>query len=138
MMRFCQVCNNLLYPRENRESKKLEYYCKSNPCTFVEKHISGSCVFRNELIKDQSTRLEVVLSDNNKDPTLNRTKAGQGITCANCGHDEAVFFLADQTTKSIALQLIFVCCNSACGYKWMGSDGATAAPAAAAAMDTGK
>lgn len=118
-MKFCAVCNNLLYPKENRATRKLEYICKSSPCVYVETDIEGSCVFRNEIIKDQSTRLEVVLSDNNKDPTLNRSKKGENITCAQCGCDEAVFFLADQTSKSDRLQLIFVCCNGACGYKWM-------------------
>jgi DNA-directed RNA polymerase II subunit RPB9 len=88
MMRFCKECNNLLYPRESRERKKLEYACRP-PCTYVDRNIEGSMVFINELIKDSSTRLEVILSDVNKDPTLQRTK---DIQCVNCGHNEAVFF----------------------------------------------
>lgn len=126
MMKFCAVCNNLLYPKENRATRKLEYICKSSPCVYVETDIDGSCVFRNEIIKDQSTRLEVVLADNNKDPTLDRSKKGGSVTCAQCGQQEAVFFLADQTSKSIALQLIFVCCNDACRYKWMSPMGEAA------------
>lgn len=121
MMRFCNVCNNLLYPKENKAQRKLEYVCKSNPCTYVEKEIKGSCVFRNELVKDLSTRLDTILSDVNKDPTLDRTREH---TCAQCGHDESVMFLAEQTPKATALQLIYVCCNSACGYKWMGDENA--------------
>ena len=65
MMRFCQSCNNLLYPRENRDTRKLEYACRA-PCTFVERNIEGACVFRNELVKDSSTRLDVILSAVNK------------------------------------------------------------------------
>ncbi len=64
-MRFCQSCNNLLYPRENRESKTLEYACRP-PCTFVERNVDAMCVFRNELVKDSSTRLDVILSAVNK------------------------------------------------------------------------
>jgi DNA-directed RNA polymerase II subunit RPB9 len=65
MMRFCQSCNNLLYPRENRERKSLEYACRP-PCVYVERDIYESKVFVNELIKDSSTKLEVILSDVNK------------------------------------------------------------------------
>ena len=130
MMRFCSTCNNLLYPRENKATRKLEYVCKSHPCTFVEKEIEGSCVFRNEIVKDMSTRLETILSDVNKDPTLDRTKE---FTCANCGHKECVMFLAEQTPKATSLQLIYVCCKSSCGYKWMGGANDKAA---ATAMET--
>lgn len=70
MMRFCQSCNNLLYPRENREAKRLEYVCRP-PCTYVDRNIVESKVFVNELIKDSSTKLEVILSDVNK--VLNST-----------------------------------------------------------------
>ena len=53
MMRFCKECNNLLYPRENRDRRKLEYACKA-PCTYVDRNVTGSCVFMNELVKDSS------------------------------------------------------------------------------------
>ena len=60
------------------------------------------------------TRLEVINSDVNKDPTLQRSRV---VDCAQCGHNEAVFFQAEQTAKSTALNLVYVCCE--CGYKWM-------------------
>lgn len=115
-MKFCRECNNLLYPRENRAMRKLEYACKM--CPYVDTSDHPSCVFVNELIKDQSTRLEVLLSDLNKDPTLMRSRT---ITCPNprgCDSNEAVFFQAEQNAKSTKLKLVFVCC--ACGWKWLG------------------
>ena len=90
-MRFCQSCNNMLYPRENRTAKTLEYHCKP-PCTYVEKNIDNTCVYVNHIIKDSSTRLDVIPSDVNKDPTLQRTK---DVNCVSCGHNEAVFFLVN-------------------------------------------
>lgn len=54
MMRFCQLCNNLLYPRENRQLKTLEYYCKQNDCVYTENELPSSCVFVNEIVKDSS------------------------------------------------------------------------------------
>lgn len=56
-MRFCERCNNLLYPRENRQERKLEYFCREDGCGFVMRHldpVQDSCVFVNELIKDSS------------------------------------------------------------------------------------
>jgi len=54
MMRFCRECNNMLYPRENRERKRLEYVCQLKDCNYVERNVENSCVFVNELIKDSS------------------------------------------------------------------------------------
>ena len=55
MMRFCRECNNMLYPRENRERKRLEYVCQLKDCNYVERNVENSCVFVNELIKDSSS-----------------------------------------------------------------------------------
>ena len=54
MMRFCQSCNNLLYPRENKAAKALEYYCKQTNCHYIERNVTNSCVFKNEIVKDSS------------------------------------------------------------------------------------
>ena len=113
-MRFCESCNNMLYPRENAAAKTLEYYCKQNSCQYVEKNVTDSCVFLNELIKDSTTRLEVILSDVNKDPCLQRSSK---VHCAKCSNTEAVFFLAEQNAKSTKLALVYVCTE--CGYKWL-------------------
>jgi DNA-directed RNA polymerase II subunit RPB9 len=64
MMRFCKECNNLLFPRENVEHKKLEYACSQ--CAYVERNVTNSCVWINELVKDTTSGLEVVNSDLNK------------------------------------------------------------------------
>jgi DNA-directed RNA polymerase subunit M/transcription elongation factor TFIIS len=117
-MRFCPDCANLLAPREkpaNRieeKEKKLQYYCKI--CNYVDDNITESCVYVNELVKNQSTKLDVILSDVNKDPTLQRS---HDVCCSECQHNVAVFFQAEQQAKSTALYLIYVCCK--CGHKWM-------------------
>lgn len=33
-LKFCPVSNDLLYPRENKELRRLEYYCKN--CDYVQ------------------------------------------------------------------------------------------------------
>lgn len=54
MMHFCELCNNLLYPRENKQRKALEYYCKQNDCQYVKQNPDSTRVFVNEIIKDSS------------------------------------------------------------------------------------
>lgn len=61
-MRFCELCNNMLYPRENRRSKTLEFYCKQQNCGYVKTGVQESCVFSNELIKDSSLVTYIVSS----------------------------------------------------------------------------
>jgi DNA-directed RNA polymerase II subunit RPB9 len=104
----------MLYPRENRRQQSLEYYCKQPNCGFVLPGVEDSCVFRNEIVKDSTTRLEVINSDLRKDPSLQRM---HDVYCTNCGHDEAVFFLAEQNAKSKVLSLVYICCE--CGHKWL-------------------
>mmetsp|Transcript_22908 Transcript_22908/g.23560 ORF Transcript_22908/g.23560 Transcript_22908/m.23560 type:complete len:116 (-) Transcript_22908:69-416(-) len=112
-IRFCRSCNNMLYPKENISQHKLEFVCKL--CPYKEINVNTSCVRVTELVKDQATSLDVIPSELNKDPTLQRSR---DIVCAECSHQEAVFFQAEQTKKSTALKLIFICCG--CGYKWEG------------------
>lgn len=76
----------------------------------------NSCVFVNELVKDTSTKVSHVLTDLKNDPTLQRSK---DTICAQCGHNESVFFQAEQHSKSTALELIYICCGETCGHKWM-------------------
>ena len=114
MMKFCEVCNNLLQPRENREAMQLEYVCKSTICNYVDRGDNeGGLVFRNDIVKDTETNLRAILSDVNRDPTLQRSNDN---TCTDCGGNECVIFLAEQNAKSTALQLISVCTD--CGNKW--------------------
>jgi DNA-directed RNA polymerase II subunit RPB9 len=115
-MKFCQVCNNLLYPRENKRDRRLEFVCKSAPCTYVDNNEDeDTLVYRNDVSVDTATNLRAILSDVNKDPTLQRST---NMPCPECGHDESVIFLAEQNAKSTKLQLIHVCTNFDCNHKW--------------------
>lgn len=104
----------MLQPRENRAEKKLEYVCKSQICNYVDRSDNDEgLVYRNDIVKDTETNLRAILSDVNRDPTLQRSTDNK---CLECGEREAVIFLAEQNAKSTALQLISVCVN--CGNKW--------------------
>ncbi|CAI6008036.1 unnamed protein product [Closterium sp. NIES-65] len=84
-MKFCRECNNILYPREDRENRVLLYACRN--CDHQEA-AENNCVYRNEVHHTADERTQI-LQDVTADPTLPRTKA---VRCAKCAHGEAVFF----------------------------------------------
>ncbi|KAI8565988.1 hypothetical protein RHMOL_Rhmol02G0004500 [Rhododendron molle] len=84
-MKFCRECNNILYPKEDKEQKILLYACRN--CDHQEV-ADNNCVYRNEIHHSVAERTQV-LQDVAADPTLPRTKS---VRCAQCGHGEAVFF----------------------------------------------
>lgn len=58
-LRFCPESNDLLYPREDKERRKLVYYCRS--CQYQEDaDPSDWCVYRNE-VQHTSREKSVVL-----------------------------------------------------------------------------
>ncbi|CAI0626646.1 unnamed protein product [Linum tenue] len=87
-MKFCRECNNILYPKEDRDQKLLLYACRN--CDHQEV-AENYCVYRNEVHHSAAERTQV-LQDVAADPTLPRTK---DVQCAECKHHEAVFFQAE-------------------------------------------
>ncbi|MQL81107.1 hypothetical protein Taro_013564 [Colocasia esculenta] len=109
-MKFCRECNNILYPKEDREQKILLYACRN--CDHQEV-ADNNCVYRNEIHHSVGERTQV-LQDVAADPTLPRTK---NVRCAKCNHPEAVFFQAAARGEE-GMTLFFVCCNPSCGHRW--------------------
>eukprot|EP00897_Mesotaenium_endlicherianum_P000700 jgi/Mesen1/10630/ME000894S10206 len=109
-MKFCPECNNILYPRADKEQMVLQYACRN--CEHQEV-ADKNCVYRNEVHHTADERTQV-LQDVTADPTLPRTKA---VRCAKCQHGEAVFFQATSRGEE-GMTLFFVCCNPNCGFRW--------------------
>ncbi|GAA0184425.1 hypothetical protein Leryth_025380 [Lithospermum erythrorhizon] len=109
-MKFCRECNNILYPKEDRDQKILLFACRN--CEHQEV-ADNNCVYRNEIHHPVGERTQV-LQDVAADPTLPRTKS---VRCAECGHGEAVFFQATARGEE-GMTLFFVCCNPSCGHRW--------------------
>ncbi|KAF8776581.1 hypothetical protein HU200_003300 [Digitaria exilis] len=139
-MKFCRECNNILYPKEDREQKVLLYACRN--CDHQEV-ADNNCVYRN-VVHHSAGEFTQVLQDVAGDPTLPRTK---DVRCSVCGHGEAVFFqvgylflqrpydnctyfrasitmarihlLLQATARGEeGMTLFFVCCNPSCGNRW--------------------
>eukprot|EP00775_Hariotina_reticulata_P006586 gene6586-6814_t len=108
-LKFCPATNDLLYPRENKELRQLQYYCKnSKHVEFAEERIDN-CVYVSEVkhdAKEQTMELKDVLED----PTLPRT---QDVSCPHCGHNEAVFY---SSSSEQGMTLVLNCLN--CKHRW--------------------
>eukprot|EP01117_Protostelium_nocturnum_P007757 TRINITY_DN2777_c0_g1_i2.p1 TRINITY_DN2777_c0_g1~~TRINITY_DN2777_c0_g1_i2.p1 ORF type:complete len:112 (+),score=10.46 TRINITY_DN2777_c0_g1_i2:54-389(+) len=109
-MLFCQECNNMLYPKEDRNSRTLNYHCRI--CKKSQK-ATDNRVYHNE-IRHTTDEQTTVIQDLAADPTLPRTSA----RCTKCGHKEAVYFQSSSSKPDEAMTLYFICCNSDCGHKW--------------------
>ncbi|CAH0480590.1 unnamed protein product [Peronospora belbahrii] len=124
-MRFCRECNNMLYPSQDREIRRLVFRCRN--CGQAE-DVEENCIYVNELVKDTRVQLDVLPGDVIDDPTLQRDF---DVTCPACGHNGAVFIRSQDGVKQSTLALIWVCLNRDCqvdeegnrlpSYRWMGS-----------------
>ncbi|GJN05119.1 hypothetical protein PR202_ga22724 [Eleusine coracana subsp. coracana] len=100
-MKFCRECNNILYPKEDRENRTLLFACRN--CDHQEVSDSN-LVYRNVVDHAAGEFTQVLYEDVASDPTLPRTKS---VRCSACGHGEAVFFQVSQCPADILhLQLV--------------------------------
>ncbi len=105
-LKFCPETNDLLYPRENKESRKLEYFCKN--CQHVEPaEPRDYCVYVSETTTYSSADKTLVVQDVVADPTLPRTR---DTRCPICHHNEAVY-LATNTEQGMTLYFNCVSCR---------------------------
>ncbi|XP_074932484.1 DNA-directed RNA polymerase II subunit RPB9 isoform X1 [Phalacrocorax aristotelis] len=130
-IRFCQECNNMLYPKEDKENRILLYAgCTSpsltlgpvrNPQRFpqcrncdYQQEADNSCIYVNK-ITHEVDELTQIIADVSQDPTLPRT---EDHPCQKCGHKEAVFFQSHSARAEDAMRLYYVCTAPHCGHRW--------------------
>jgi DNA-directed RNA polymerase II subunit RPB9 len=125
MVRFCDECNNLLYPKEDVETRTLLYQCKLCGHT---KPADDPVIHRSVLLKPGENEV-VVMGDVTSDPTLPRTHR---IRCPQCGNADVVYFQAGMGRRhdEHGMALFFVCNSRACNHRWKEADLVAAAPAA--------
>ncbi|KAL5198583.1 hypothetical protein ABZP36_002095 [Zizania latifolia] len=109
-LKFCGQCNNMLYPREDKEMRHLIYACQT--CEHQEV-ATDTCLYKR-VIRKPSGEPKDILKDAATDPSLPRTRS---VKCFNCNHPEAAFFQAP-TKGERNLTLFFICCNPSCGHRW--------------------
>ncbi|CAG8524436.1 2902_t:CDS:2 [Acaulospora morrowiae] len=112
--KFCSQCSNLLYPREDKENKRLLYACRN--CIYQEETINF-CVYRNDVQNAASEKISII-KDLAADPTLARKEK----KCSQCGYNIAVFFEAQTRRSDTKMSLYYACANIHCGYRWTDLD----------------
>lgn len=110
-IRFCQECNNMLYPKEDKENRILLYACRN--CDY-QQEADNSCIYVNK-ITHEVDELTQIIADVSQDPTLPRT---EDHPCQKCGHKEAVFFQSNSARAEDAMRLYYVCTAPHCGHRW--------------------
>ncbi|KFY17744.1 hypothetical protein V492_00412 [Pseudogymnoascus sp. VKM F-4246] len=104
--RFCSECSNMLYPKEDNDTRRLQFACRT--CQYSEEAIS-SCVFRN-VLNNAVGETAGVTQDVGSDPTLPRSNK----SCPKCKAEDAVFFQSQQRSAETGMKLFYVCCG--CGH----------------------
>ncbi|KAJ9137057.1 hypothetical protein NKR23_g9349 [Pleurostoma richardsiae] len=80
--RFCSECSNMLYPKEDEDSRKLQFTCRT--CQYTEEATS-SCVFRN-VLNNAAGETAGVTQDVGSDPTV-------GVPSSYPSHDGTMSLL---------------------------------------------
>ena len=114
LSRSVAQCGNMWYPREEKATQTLVLRCRN--CSYAEP-AEERRTYENKLKKEITNKLEQLSADVTQDKTLQRTNE---VTCAKCGHNEAVLFQAESGSHAASLSLIFVCTGEGCGHKWVG------------------
>uniref|UniRef100_A0A0M3K2E3 Ragulator complex protein LAMTOR2 homolog n=1 Tax=Anisakis simplex TaxID=6269 RepID=A0A0M3K2E3_ANISI len=93
-IKFCPECNNMLYPKEDKENRQLLYACRN--CD--HKQVSENpCIYVNKLMHEIDELTQIV-ADVIHDPTLPKT---EDHPCPSCGYREAVFFQAQSRRAEV-------------------------------------
>lgn len=110
-IRFCQECNNMLYPKEDRENKILLYACRN--CDYKQ-IAENNCVYVNKITHDID-EISRIVPEVVHDPTLPRTR---DHPCPKCNHKEAVFFQGQSRRSDEDMKLYYVCTSGQCAHRW--------------------
>ncbi|XP_065826598.1 DNA-directed RNA polymerase II subunit RPB9-like [Oscarella lobularis] len=111
-IKFCQECNNMLYPKEDKQNRILVYACRN--CDFREE-ADNPCIYVNK-ITHEIDELTQIIADVTADPTLPRTK---DRPCPSCGHTESVFFQSQTKRAEGGMRLYYVCTSPDCNHRWI-------------------
>ncbi|TID01564.1 DNA-directed RNA polymerase II subunit RPB9 [Colletotrichum higginsianum] len=81
--RFCSECSNMLYPKEDEETHRLQFTCRT--CQFTEE-AQSTCVFRN-VMNNAAGETAGVTQDVGSDPTVGDSQCVLApVVCIGCGH----------------------------------------------------
>merc|ERR1712142_273693 len=107
---FCPDCNNMLYPKEDKLYKKLNYACRQCP---YQERARNPCIYVSNISPDQN-ELARMNADLIFDPTIPReTKKCPG---ANCDSSNVIYLQSNVNDPKSKMNLYFICRK--CKLKW--------------------
>ncbi|XP_040261743.1 DNA-directed RNA polymerase II subunit RPB9 isoform X1 [Bufo bufo] len=145
-IRFCQECNNMLYPKEDKENRILLYanvlllfqrqregksllwwsslYRGRHPSSLAQHSKCRNCDYQQEA--DNSCIYVNKITHEVDELTQIIADVSQDPTlprtedhpCVKCGHKEAVFFQSHSARAEDAMRLYYVCTAPHCGHRW--------------------
>ena len=110
-IKFCQECNNMLYPKEDKENKQVLYACRN--CDY-KGLARNNCIYINKIVTNIN-EITYIYTDGIGDPTMPRFN---DHPCPVCHHREAVFFQAETSKAENEMKLYYVCTNVSCTHRW--------------------
>jgi DNA-directed RNA polymerase II subunit RPB9 len=110
---FCRECNNMLYPKEEKQERQLYMACRN--CEHFEEAVSNRVYFNRISVDRKEASLSTLSKDLAKDPTLPRSRRAE---CPKCKTKEAAYFQTRDRQQDVALTIYFVCCS--CFHIWSG------------------
>ena len=82
-IRFCQECNNMLYPKEDKENRVLLYACRN--CDY--RQMADSCCIYVNKIMHEVDEITSIVTDVVGDPTLPRSEVNTSFIIHFCIKD---------------------------------------------------
>ena len=110
-IKFCPECNNMLYPKEDKQNKQLLYACRN--CDYKALAINN-CIYINKITTDVN-ELANINTDVIEDPAMPRS---YDHPCPMCHRREAVFFQSDSVKAEDEMKLYYVCTKDNCKHRW--------------------
>ena len=115
-IKFCSECNNMLYPKEDKERKTLTYYCRLPRCN-VAVPADDPVIFINRQTHAVDS-MQLINTELAEDPTLKKIQ----LQCPSCDWDEVVEFQTLANRAKSNMVPYYVCCNPDCNEKWQGTN----------------
>ncbi|KAM5366984.1 hypothetical protein ACJZ2D_010252 [Fusarium nematophilum] len=99
--RFCSECSNMLYPKEDVDTHKLQFTCRT--CQYTE-DAQSTCVFRN-VLNTSAGETAGVTQDVGSDPTVSDCPpvfchcCGGVIYCSTCGKPDCEMVVTEEVKQ---------------------------------------
>jgi hypothetical protein len=112
-MKFCKICDNMLYMSFNETNENIELKCR-NCCNTDETITSEACLYKNHSDETMLYLKSLVNKFTPMDPTLPHSHTIICPTCKNTTNPDVVFLKYNKKE----MKYLYVCCDPNCLTVW--------------------